>query len=56
MPDFDIDFQDTRLGDVIDYVTEKYGDDKVARMWNLASELSAFEEFYMQVFDVYFSS
>lgn len=30
MPDFDIDFSDVRRGEVIDYVREKYGHDKVA--------------------------
>ena len=32
MPDFDIDFDDRRRGEVIDYVTEKYGQDKVAQI------------------------
>lgn len=32
MPDFDIDFSDVRRGEVIDYVREKYGDDKVAHI------------------------
>ena len=30
MPDIDIDFEDARRGEVIDYVKEKYGEDKVA--------------------------
>ncbi len=30
MPDFDIDFDERRRGEVIRYVTEKYGDDRVA--------------------------
>ncbi|HEX5090145.1 MAG TPA: DNA polymerase III subunit alpha [Nocardioides sp.] len=30
MPDFDIDFDERRRGEVIKYVTEKYGDDRVA--------------------------
>ena len=30
MPDFDVDFDDRRRGEVIKYVTEKYGDDRVA--------------------------
>ncbi|WP_370287511.1 DNA polymerase III subunit alpha [Nocardioides sp.] len=30
MPDFDIDFDDQRRAEVINYVTEKYGSDKVA--------------------------
>jgi DNA polymerase-3 subunit alpha len=30
MPDFDIDFDDRRRAEVIRYVTEKYGDDRVA--------------------------
>ena len=32
MPDIDIDIQDNRRGEVIDYVTEKYGQDKVAQI------------------------
>ena len=32
MPDIDIDIQDTRRGEVIDYVTEKYGQDRVAQI------------------------
>jgi DNA polymerase-3 subunit alpha len=32
MPDFDIDFSDVRRGEVIDYVREKYGDDRVAHI------------------------
>ena len=30
MPDFDIDFDERRRGEVIRYVTDKYGDDRVA--------------------------
>lgn len=30
MPDFDVDFDDRRRGEVIDYVTEKYGNDRVS--------------------------
>lgn len=30
MPDFDVDFDDRRRPEVIDYVTEKYGDERVA--------------------------
>ncbi|MGY3567625.1 DNA polymerase III subunit alpha [Sinomonas sp. RB5] len=30
MPDFDVDFDDRRRSEVIKYVTEKYGDDRVA--------------------------
>ncbi|WP_188712447.1 DNA polymerase III subunit alpha [Microbacterium faecale] len=30
MPDFDVDFDDRRRAEVIDYVTEKYGDERVA--------------------------
>ncbi|QIK66877.1 DNA polymerase III subunit alpha [Nocardioides sp. HDW12B] len=30
MPDFDIDFDDRRRGEVIDYVSKKYGDDRVS--------------------------
>jgi DNA polymerase III subunit alpha len=32
MPDFDIDFDERRRADVIRYVTEKYGDDRVAQI------------------------
>ena len=32
MPDFDIDFDDRRRGEVIAYVTAKYGSDKVAQI------------------------
>ena len=32
MPDFDVDFDDRRRAEVIDYVTEKYGEDKVAQI------------------------
>ena len=32
MPDIDIDFDDERRGEVIDYVREKYGADKVAQI------------------------
>ncbi len=32
MPDFDIDFQDDRRGEVIDYVVSKYGADRVAQI------------------------
>lgn len=32
MPDIDIDIQDTRRGEVIDYCVEKYGKDKVANI------------------------
>src|SRR6185437_1368324 len=32
MPDIDVDFDDRRRADVIRYVTEKYGDDKVAQI------------------------
>lgn len=32
MPDFDVDFDDRRRGEVIRYVTEKYGDDRVAQI------------------------
>src|SRR5699024_12392313 len=30
MPDFDIDFDERRRGEVIKYVTDKYGDDRVS--------------------------
>lgn len=32
MPDFDIDFDDVRRGEVIEYVQKKYGKDKVAQI------------------------
>src|SRR5690606_29401742 len=32
MPDFDVDFDDRRRGEVIKYVTEKYGSDHVAQI------------------------
>ena len=32
MPDFDIDFDDRRRGEVIRYVTEKYGEERVAQI------------------------
>src|SRR6476659_116373 len=32
MPDFDVDFAERRRGDVIRYVTERYGDDRVAQI------------------------
>ncbi len=32
MPDFDVDFDERRRGEVIRYVTEKYGDERVAQL------------------------
>ncbi|MBR5572075.1 MAG: DNA polymerase III subunit alpha [Oscillospiraceae bacterium] len=32
MPDIDMDFGDTRRGEVVDYVRKKYGDDRVAQI------------------------
>ena len=32
MPDIDLDFQDDRRGEVIEYVTRKYGEDRVAQI------------------------
>lgn len=32
MPDFDVDFDERRRGEVIRYVTDKYGEDKVAQI------------------------
>ncbi|KAB1660116.1 DNA polymerase III subunit alpha [Pseudoclavibacter chungangensis] len=32
MPDFDVDFDERRRGEVIDYVTEKYGVDRVSQV------------------------
>ena len=34
MPDFDVDFCQDRRGEVIDYVTQRYGDDHVAQITN----------------------
>ncbi len=31
-PDFDVDFEDVRRDEIIDYVRKKYGDDRVARI------------------------
>ena len=33
MPDFDIDFEDTQRQKVIDYCTQKYGQEKVCSIW-----------------------
>ena len=32
MPDFDVDFDERRRGEVIRYVSEKYGEDRVAQI------------------------
>jgi len=32
MPDFDVDFDERRRGEVLDYVVDKYGDDRVAQV------------------------
>ncbi|NOJ99677.1 DNA polymerase III subunit alpha, partial [Corallococcus coralloides] len=32
MPDFDVDFDDRRRGEIIEYVERKYGDDRVAQV------------------------
>jgi len=37
MPDFDIDFMQERRGEVIEYVTEKYGKDRVAQIATYAA-------------------
>jgi len=37
MPDIDIDFQDDRRDEVIAYVREKYGDDRVAQIITFGS-------------------
>ncbi len=37
MPDFDIDFCDERRGEVIDYVSRKYGEDHVAQIINFGT-------------------
>lgn len=37
MPDFDIDFSDSRREEVIQYVREKYGDDRVAQIATFGS-------------------
>lgn len=36
LPDFDVDFDDGRRGEVITYVAQKYGHDRVAQICNLA--------------------
>ncbi len=40
MPDFDIDFCQTRRGEVIDYVRERYGSDRVAQIITFGSFLA----------------
>jgi DNA polymerase III subunit alpha len=40
MPDFDIDFCQTRRGEVIDYVRERYGHDRVAQIITFGSFLA----------------
>ncbi|PWB83876.1 MAG: DNA polymerase III subunit alpha [Methylocystaceae bacterium] len=40
MPDFDIDFCQTRRGEVIDYVRERYGEDRVAQIITFGSFLA----------------
>ena len=40
MPDFDIDFCQTRRGEVIDYVRERYGADRVAQIITFGSFLA----------------
>jgi DNA polymerase III subunit alpha len=37
MPDIDVDFDDRRRGEVIDYVIQKYGEDKVANITTFMS-------------------
>ena len=37
MPDFDLDFCEIRRGEVVDYVTKKYGEDKVAHIGTYGS-------------------
>src|SRR3970040_1479500 len=37
MPDIDIDFADSRRDEVIEYVTRKYGDDRVAQIITFAT-------------------
>ena len=32
MPDFDVDFDERRRGEVIRYVTDKYGEDRVSQI------------------------
>lgn len=36
MPDIDMDFGDTRRGEVVEYVRRKYGDDHVAQIVTFA--------------------
>ena len=40
MPDFDVDFCQTRRGEVIDYVRERYGADRVAQIITFGSFLA----------------
>jgi DNA polymerase-3 subunit alpha len=40
MPDFDVDFCQTRRGEVIDYVRERYGHDRVAQIITFGSFLA----------------
>jgi DNA polymerase-3 subunit alpha len=40
MPDIDIDFQDSRRDEVIEYVTRKYGDDRVAQIITFGTMLA----------------
>jgi len=46
MPDVDIDFDDRRRGEVINYVTEKYGADKVGQIatWNVIKAKAAIKD------------
>jgi DNA polymerase-3 subunit alpha len=40
MPDIDVDFEDARRGEVIDYVTHKYGSDHVAQIITFGTMLA----------------
>ncbi len=40
MPDIDVDFEDSRRGEVIDYVTAKYGSDHVAQIITFGTMLA----------------
>ena len=45
MPDIDMDFGDTRRGEVVDYVRRKYGDDHVALLFPLCLVLYEFSTY-----------
>ena len=52
MPDIDVDFDERRRGEVIDYVTEKYGKDRVAQVVTYGKILGTLQQRLLG--DVYF--